>query len=173
MKFKVGDKVRLLKEKMNNDHCDETIIKFKNEEIGVIEEFDGNESVKNNIRIIFEDGYSNCWCHEDEIELVNKKPSKSELLKMPLGTIIKTDREIENNVFVKVGEETFCNDNDDELDEEDICDDLSIEFFGNRIIEIQEPTYRSIYTINKEIREMTISEIEKELGYPIKVIRED
>ena len=173
MKFKVGDKVRLLKEKMNNDHCDKTIIKFKNEEIGVIEEFDDNEFVKNNIRIIFDNGYSDCWCHEDEIELVNKKPSKSELLKMPLGTIIKTDREIGKNVFVKVGEETFCNDYDDELDEEDIYDDLSIEFFGNRIMEIQEPTYRSIYTIDKEIREMTISEIEKELGYPIKVIRED
>ena len=174
MNFRIGDKVKLLKEKMNNGHCDETIIKFKNEEIGTIKGFVYDESVKNNIRIIFDDGYSNCWCHEDEIELANKKPSKSELLKMPLGTIIKTDTEEGNNVFVKVGEETFYNDDDDELDEEDIHDDLSIDFFGNKIIEIQEPIcYRTIYAENREIREMTIPEIEKKLGYPIKIIKED
>ena len=93
---------------------------------------------------------------------------------MPLGTIIKTDTEEGNNVFVKVGEETFYNDDDDELDEEDIHDDLSIDFFGNKIIEIQEPIcYKTIYTENREIREMTISEIEKKLGYSIKVIKED
>ena len=174
MNFRIGDKVKLLKEKMNDRHCDETIIKFKNEEIGIIKEFDNDDFTKNNIQIIFNDRYSNCWCHKDEIELVNKKPSKSELLKMPLGTIIKTDTEEGNNVFVKVGEETFYNDDDDKLDEEDIHDDLNIDFFGNKIIEIQEPIcYKTIYTENREIREMTISEIEKKLGYPIKVIKED
>ena len=174
MNFRIGDKVKLLKEKMNDRHCDETIIKFKNEEIGIIKEFDNDDFTKNNIQIIFNDGYSNCWCNKDEIELVNKKPSKSELLKMPLGTIIKTDTEEGNNVFVKVGEETFYNYDDDKLDEEDIHDDLNIDFFGNKIIEIQEPIcYKTIYTENREIREMTISEIEKKLGYPIKVIKED
>ena len=174
MNFRIGDKVKLLKEKMNDRHCDETIIKFKNEEIGIIKEFDNDDFTKNNIQIIFNDGYSNCWCHKDEIELVNKKPSKSELLKMPLGTIIKTDTEEGNNVFVKVGEETFYNDDDDKLDEEDIHDDLNIDFFGNKIIEIQEPIcYKTIYTENREIREMTISEIEKKLGKTIKVIKED
>ena len=33
--------------------------------------------------------------------------------------------------------------------------------------------YKIIFDRNTEVKEMTISEIEKELGYPIKVIKED
>ena len=172
MKFKIGDKVRLLKEKMNDLHCDETIKKFKNNEIGIISEIIHCYSSAN-FRIIFADGYNGCLCSEDEIELVCTKPSKRELLKMPLGTIIKTDIEGRNNVFVKVGEDIFCNDEDDLIEEDDIFKDLSLKFYGNEIVEIQEPTFTTIYTKNKEVREMTISEIEKELGYPIKVIKEN
>lgn len=173
MKFKVGDKVRLLKDKMHDVHTDMTKIKFENEEIGVIKHISDCDTDIYKIEIIFDDGYSNCWCCEDEIELINKKPYKRELLEMPLGTIIKIDGEEGNNVFVKVGEEMFCNNKDDVIEEDDIYHDLSLAFFGNEIVEIQVPTYRTIYTKDKEIREMTISEIEKELGYSIKVIKED
>lgn len=88
------------------------------------------------------------------------KPTKKELFEMPLGTIIKTDGK-EHNIFVKVGEDDFCN------------DDLSLKYSGNKIIEIQEPSYTTIYRAEEEVKEMTIAEIEKELGYPIKVIKED
>ena len=47
------------------------------------------------------------------------------------------------------------------------------ECFGNKIIEIQIPTYETIYKADKEVKEMTIAEIEKELGYPVKIIKED
>ena len=100
------------------------------------------------------------------------KPSKEELFKMPLGTIIKTDRDC-NNVFVKVGENDFCNDDVDHIESCYVNDDLSLECFGNKIIEIQEPSYRTIYKADEEVKEMTIAEIEKELGYPIKVVKEE
>ena len=47
------------------------------------------------------------------------------------------------------------------------------EVIGRKIIEIQEPTYQAIYREEKEVKEMTIAEIEKELGYPIKVVEEE
>ena len=98
--------------------------------------------------------------------------TKEELFKMPIGTKITTDLE-ENNIFVKVGENDFCNDYRDHIEDDDINEDLSLDYCGDKIIEIQEPTYRTIYRAETEVKEMTIAEIEKELGYPIKVVKEE
>ena len=99
--------------------------------------------------------------------------TKEELFKMPIGTKITTDLE-ENNIFVKVGENDFCNDYRDHIEDDDINEDLSLDYCGDKIIEIQEPNeYQTIYKADEEVKEMTIAEIEKELGYPIKVVKED
>ena len=101
------------------------------------------------------------------------KPTKEELLKMPIGTIIKTDSE-EHNIFAKVGKNDFCNDDVDHIENCNISDDLSLDvYFANEIVEIQEPAYTTIYKKDTEIKEMTVKQIEKELGYPIKIIKED
>lgn len=171
MKFKIGDRVKLLKNKMKTSHCRETILRFRNEETGVIRNINYGDST-NNINIEFDDGYNNCYCYEDEIMKIMAKPTKEELFKMPLGTIIKTDKE-KYNVFVKVGESDFCNNICDHIEDNYVNDDLSLECFGNKIIEIEEPTYQTIYKADDEVKEMTIAEIEKELGYPIKVVKEE
>lgn len=99
---------------------------------------------------------------------------KKELFAMPLGTIIKTDKE-EHNIFIKVGENDFCNDDIDHLEDINIEKDLTLDciYYGEKIVEIQKPTYETIYVADEEVKEMTIAEIEKELGYPIKIIKED
>lgn len=98
--------------------------------------------------------------------------TKEELFKMPIGTKITTDLE-ENNIFVKVGENDFCNNDCDHIEYDNIKEDLSLDYYEGKIIEIQEPNYTIIYKEDKQVKEMTIAEIEKELGYPIKVVKEE
>ena len=172
MKFKVGDKVKIRKDlkKGNgfNLYVTDDMEELAGKIVTIIDAWgnnDGRYSIK-------EDSYSYTWS-EDMFEGL-AKPSKEELFKMPIGTIIKTDRDY-NNVFVKVGENDFCNDNADHIFQCHVEEDLTINcnHFGNKIIEIQEPTYNTIYKADKEVKEMTIAEIEKELGYPIKVVKEE
>ena len=172
MKYKVGDKVRIRKDlkedKRYGEYCADEEMEEMAGKIVTIEHV--YEHVYEDVYEIKEDSNSNYWT--DEMFEGYAKPSKEELFAMPLGTIIKIDKE-EDNVFVKVGEDDFCNNCADHLEIDDINDDLSLERFGIKILEIQEPSYNTIYTADKEVKEMTIAEIEKELGYPIKVIKED
>lgn len=170
MKFKVGDRVRIKKDLKEgydyklyvNDDMEELAGK-----IATITSAWENCGARYEIN---EDAGTNTWT-EEMFENITK-PTKEELLKMPLGTIIKTD-EKEHNIFVKVGENDFCNDDADHIESCDVNDDLSLKYFGNKIIEIQEPSYTTIYKADEEVKEMTIAEIEKELGYPIKVVKEE
>ena len=167
MKFKVGEKVKIKKNlKKGYDfkyYVADEMEKFKGKTVTIY-------SVNSEAYRIEEDNMNWEWT-EDMLEGL-AIITKEELFKMPLGTIIKTD-EKEHNIFVKVGENDFCNDDADHIESCDVNDDLSLKYFGNKIIEIQEPNYTTIYKEDKQVKEMTIAEIEKELGYPIKVIKED
>lgn len=170
MKFKVGDRVRIKKDLKEgydyklyvNDDMEELAGK-----IATITSAWENCGARYEIN---EDAGTNTWT-EEMFENITK-PTKEELFKMPIGTKITTDLE-ENNIFVKVGENDFCNDYYDHIEDDDINEDLSLDCCGDKIIEIQEPTYRTIYRVETEVKEMTIAEIEKELGYPIKVVKEE
>ena len=170
MKFKIGDKVRIRKDLKERDDFKEYVTDNMEELAGKIVTITKAWENDGEKYYIKEDMYNYIWS-EDMIENF-VKPSKEELFKMPLGTIIKTDRDC-NNVFVKVGENDFCNDDVDHIESCYVNDDLSLECFSNKIIEIQEPSYRTIYKADEEVKEMTIAEIEKELGYPIKVVKEE
>lgn len=100
--------------------------------------------------------------------------TKKNLLDMPIGTKITTDGK-EYNVYVKVEEDYFRNENADLIDNHDITEYLEItdEDFGTRIIKIEEPTYSTIYDYSTEAREMTVAEIEKALGHAVKIIKEE
>lgn len=162
MKYKVGDKVN------HKKYGEGKILEISNN-TDLLVEFKEKNSCFHNGSGRGKDFHC-YWVSNDDLIV---KPTKEELFKMPLGTIIKTDRE-EHNVFVKVGENDFCNDDVDHIEDNYVNDDLSLECFGNRIIEIQEPNeYQTIYKADEEAKEMTIAEIEKELGYPIKVVKEE
>lgn len=172
MKYKIGDKVRVKRELKEGDDFDiyvsEEMAKYAGKIVTIAKE---TKCYGNNTRYeIKEDRFWN-WTEdmfEDSI-----KPTKEELLKMPIGTIIKTDSE-KHNIFVKVGENDFCNDDTDHIEDCNIGDDLKLDvYFANEIVEIQEPAYTTLYKKDTKVKEITISEIEKELGYPIKIIKED
>lgn len=170
MKFKVGDKVIIRKDLKEGYDFKEYVTDDMEELAGKIVTITKVWENDGGRYYIKEDMYNYIWS-EDMFEN-STKPTKEELFKMPLGTIIKTDRDC-NNVFVKVGENDFCNDDADHIEDNYVNDDLSLECFGNKIIEIQIPTYETIYKADKEVKEMTMAEIEKELGYPIKVVKEE
>lgn len=103
------------------------------------------------------------------------KPTRQEVLDMPIGSKIIIDAD-SHNVFIKVGADDWCNDDGDHLSESDIYENLTIShyiFDGSNIVSIEKPTYDEFYNREESVKEMTIAEIEKELGYPVKVIKED
>lgn len=171
MKFKVGDRVRIKKDLKEgydyklyvNDDMEELAGK-----IVTITRAWENCGAKYEIN---EDAGTNTWTEDmfEGLAIITKE----ELFKMPIGTKITTDLE-ENNIFVKVGENDFCNNDCDHIEYDNIKEDLSLDYYKEgKIIEIQEPSYTTIYKADTEVKEMTIAEIEKELGYPIKVVKED
>lgn len=111
---------------------------------------------------------------ERAFEPCNIKPTKKELLELPIGTKIATDLE-EDNVFVKFDENSFINQQADILDGCDIGYNLLINIggYGTKIIKIEVPDYKTIYDSSKEVKEMTIAEISKALGYEVKIVKED
>lgn len=171
MEFKVGDKVRVLKaEDGNEDIVGKTGTIVKRLEIMA--------------QIEFDEKLDGCWGNGykwnvdyDKLELINdKKLTKDELLKLPTGTKITTDNN-GNNVFIKICEDRFVNDDCDSLCDYDINNDLTIddEDCGTRIIKVEVPsvlTYETKYDYSEEVREMTIAEISKALGYEVKIIKE-
>ena len=171
MKFKVGDKVRIRKDLKEGDSFEIYVTDEMEELAGKIVTITKVNKTLASVRYVIDkdDGFYS-WS-EDMFEGLAQL-TKEELFKMPIGTIIKTDRQ-EHNIFVKVGKNDFCNDDVDHIEDNYVNNDLSLECFGTKIIEIQEPTYNTIYKADAEVKEMTIAEIEKELGYPIKVVKEE
>ena len=172
MKFKVGDRVRIRKDLKEGDDFEIYVTDEMEELAGEIVTITKVNKALVNVKYAIDkdDGFY-AWS-EDMFEN-SVKPSKEELFKMPIGTIIKTDRQ-EHNIFVKVGENDFCNNDCDHIEYDNIKEDLSLDYYyEGKIIEIQEPNYTIIYKEDKQVKEMTIAEIEKELGYPIKVVKED
>lgn len=171
MKFKVGDKVRIRRGLKKGDnykiYVNDDMEELAGRIVTITDAWDNNGGRYE----IDEDKVCYTWTEDmfEGLAIITKE----ELFKMPIGTKITTDLE-ENNIFVKVGENDFCNNDCDHIEYDNIKEDLSLDYYKEgKIIEIQEPNYTTIYKEDKQVKEMTIAEIEKELGYPIKVIKED
>lgn len=184
MKFKVGDKVRVKKNLKD-------IEKFSHGYMPNMESFEGKivtiEYVTEEWVMIEEDTHHCDWDFR-AFEPINKKPTKEELLEMPMGTKITTDAK-EDNVFVKTDngiygtiddrediETAFYNEAGDEMVDDEINDDLSLDedlTYGTKIIKIEVPTYETVYDSSEEVKEMTMDEICKALGYNVKIIKEE
>lgn len=166
MKYKVGDKVRIrsdLKETMNNAiygvSVNSEMVKLAGKMVTI-------DHVNEKIYTIKEYGFA--WT--DEMFECIEKPSREDLLKMPVGTKIITDKGKE---LVYDGE--CFSDKDDVIMDTMIDDDLNLIYddmdYGTKIIEILEPEYRTIW--KEEVKKMTLKEIEKELGYPVEIVEEE
>ncbi len=170
MKFKVGEKVRVKK-----NLCD--INGFVGGYMDSMKKLEGKivtiHSCDCNSALIKECPHNYTY----DIRAFEKveKPTKEELLSMPVGTKITTDL-AENNVFVKYSDNNFRNRQSLYLSgKNDINADLTIndEDCGTKIIKVEEPKYETIYDVSREVKEMTVAEIEKALGYPVKIVKEE
>lgn len=172
MKFKVGDKVKFIG-KLEEHY----VVNTEGESLQQV--IDKNKNVftisnTSNTGFYFSVKEDEFWqFSENELELINTNISKKKLLKMPIGTKIITDLK-NNNEFVFDGSTQF-NSIDDYIEEYEINEDLTLKNkdYGTKIIKIQKPTYETIYIADEEVKEMTISEIEKKLGYSIKIVKEE
>lgn len=106
-------------------------------------------------------------------KIISDNLTKQELLDMPLGTKITTDQE-KNNIYTRYAKNFFKNDLANCIAGYDINDDLTLadKTYGTKIIKVEKPTYETIYE-HQEPKEMTVAEIEKALGYGVKIIKED
>lgn len=108
-----------------------------------------------------------------------EKMTKQKLFNMPLGTVITTNTEDEDyQKWIKIDDDCFRNSDDSDyyFSRYDINEDLTLdcdEKYGTRIIKVEEPEYRTIYNYSEEAKEMTVAEIEKELGHAVKIIKEE
>lgn len=170
MKFKEGQKVRVNKNLKNIEN-------FKRGYMDKMAELEGKRVTISRIDsdgdiMIKEDKNGYFW-DERAFSLLNL--TKQELLDMPIGTKIITNRDI-FNIYIKVGKKDFCNNNADHIRYDEINDDLSLNTYlsnEDKIIKIEEPTYKTIYNYSAQVQEMTVAEIEKALGYAVKIIKED
>lgn len=170
MKYKVGDRVRVRSDLKETDDYRVYGIGTNSEMVRMAGKVVTISHVGSSSYKI--EGYGYFWT-DKMFEGYVGKPRKEELFNMPMGTIVKTDRE-EHNVYVKVGENDFCNDNLDHIKDNNVYNNLTIERFEKhmKILEIQKPTYETIYKADKQPKKMTQKEIEKKLGYPIEIIEE-
>lgn len=146
MKFKVGDKVRVKKD-LEEGHDYKYYVDSEMQELAgriVTIKRVGKESYE-----IEEDNRFWEWT-EDMLEEL-KKPTKDELLKMPEGTKVITDKE-RNNEFIFDGDDVFENEVGDYFWDTDINKDLGLEDedCGTKIIEIQTPKYEIYWKENNE-----------------------
>ena len=165
MKFKVGDKVKFVREKVRH------MASIKIGEIFTIIETDNSDRP---YKVKSREG-EYVWFFAEEVELAfSKKPTREELFAMPNGTRVTTDLNTEYNVFYMIDGD-IRNDNGDWMARCDIENDLTIndDDYGTKIIKIEKPIeYQTVYDCSTEIKEMTIADIEKALGHPVKLIGE-
>lgn len=147
MKFKVGDKVRIkenLKKGNNYKYYVNHTMQSLAGKIVTIKKIDDIYLLSYNIEE--DDGKWN-WT-EDMLEEL-KKPTKEELLKMPEGTKVITDKK-ENNEFIFDGRDIFENEDEDYFYNIDVNEDLSLDAgdCGTKIIEIQTQKYETCWKEN-------------------------
>lgn len=163
MKFKIGDRVKYIGD--INSHTREN--EFIKDELVVT-----NYKIYNENLIVYELNNKIWQFTEDELELVNSTLTKEELFKMPIGTKITTD-DNRYNVYIKCQNDFFINEKGLFLNEMFVHDDLTLEgdVFGTRILKVEKAIDYTLVYENTESKEMTQEEIEKALGYKVKIIK--
>lgn len=167
MKYKVGDMVRVRSDLKIADSCAEYGIEVNHKMVDMAGKIVTIKDVGCEYYKINE--CSHLWT-DKMFEGCVKKPSREDLLKMPVGTKIITDK---GNEYVYDGED--FTDKNDALMFYIIDDNLKLidddKYYGNKIIEVQIPEYKTIW--KESPKKMTLKEIEKELGYSVEIVEEE
>lgn len=162
MKYKVGDKVKIVDANRRED----AICGFETGDIvTIIDCYDDKQRY-----MIIKDDFTG-YIDECNLKDLNSY-TWEDFEKCPIGTKVTFESGEE---YVKTSNEEECFDGDyfyrNYEDLEDFKDNSDTHNLG-KIIKIEEPTYTTVYEPTEEVKEMTIAELEKELGYKIKVVKE-
>lgn len=165
MDFKVGDKVRI-KKNLKEIDC------FSYGYVPEMRFYEGDVAtvsyVGENFVQLKEKPFR--W-DKRAFEPIYTKLTKKELLNMPIETKITTDK---GEILIKDNSKEsykICFENSKlAISIDGINSDLTIldRDLGNKIVKIEVPTYSTVYE-EKETKEMTLKEIEEQLGYKIKI----
>lgn len=178
MKYKVGDRVRVrsdLRETKTIDEIEEygtnvnsDMVKMAGKVVTIDRAGELNYSIK-------EDGY--IWTDRmfEGLDYSLVTLGKETLFNMPIGTKIITGkgRELiyDGDCFSNKDDAFFIKEIENDLSLTDDTDDTDDGGHYDRIVEVQEPEYKTVW---KEVpKKMTLKEIEKELGYPVKIVEEE
>lgn len=159
MKFKVGDKVRF-SEKIK-DHIHNPIVKFDNVERKIID-------VDNQYQL---EGLPNNWFFENELQLVDFTIDDLQFADIVTARngkrYVVADGYLYSEVSDSYLDSCFINSwyNDDLTTEDNFkdYDIVKVERAGNVIYEREET----------KVKEMTLEEISKELGYEVRIVKGD
>lgn len=162
MRYKVGDKVKVRNLKDGYKSPDGCYFNDDMERLaGTVVTI---STVREDRYSIREDGFS--WV-DDFFE--STEFSKDLITDLSIVTLDNEDR----LVYIKDKDEfndlTYCYNND--LSDMDDIDDDGYVCGGRHIVKVEQPIYNSIYS-NNEVREMTVEEISKALGYEVKIVKE-
>lgn len=160
-KFKIGDRV------IGNDKATEKYAVTKKDWAGIVIDVYGNQC-----DIQGDDGelYTNLYC---DCFNVIRSFTKNDLKNGDIVTLKNEDRLIySNNLFYDISyyHDNVLNDIEDIRDDM-ICNDL--DYRGSDIMKVSRPVeYVDVFSRLKEPKKMTVSEICKELGYDVEIIKE-
>lgn len=160
-KFKVGDKVRIIKNTSSLRGYDKYI-----GQVSIISSIDGSH-YPYNLKDI------NCSCNDEELELVSNF-TKADLKEGDIVTLRNGERLFvgEDNRFTDVS-----NDYNNALcDFDGISDDLIRTYDNNQedIVKVERPVnYTTVYEREENAKEMTLKEVCDALGYEVKIVKED
>lgn len=166
MGFKVGDRVRI---KRNLREIPNFSYGYAKE----MEAYEGNtvtiKEVQEQYVILEKTPFR--W-DKRAFEPIYTKLTKKELSNLPIGTKITTDKGkilVKDNTS-KESYESLFESSEYALIISEINEDLTIHDrpLGSKIVKVEVPTYSTIYEY-KEEKEMTLKEIEEQLGYKIKI----
>lgn len=167
MKFKVGDIIRGKKDNgyrvTNGEMYKAKVIRADKLNMGlkILEHADKGE-IGNTY------GVDNS---EEKFELIYcKKPTTSDI---PVGSKITTDTGI---ILIKKINENYEGENTLVLFRDEVTESLTIldRSFGSKIVKVEMPDYYTLWEEPKqEVKEMTLAEVCKELGYNVKIVKEE
>ena len=162
MKYKVGDKVKVrnLQDGYKSpDGCyfNDDMERLAGEIVTII-------NVRGNRYDIKESGYS--WVDDffEEVEFSKDLITDLSVVTLDNGEKLLYIKDKDEFIDLKYGQSNSLCDLSDIDDDGYVC-------VGNHIIKVEQPTYASMYSTN-EVREMTVEEISKALGYEVKIVKE-
>ena len=167
MKFKIGDRVK------NESHGFGIIKKIRSDGTYAVE-FDEPFGSGHTCGGACKDNHG-WWTLECDIELV--KFTKDDLKDGDIVTLRNGDRLLFcDDCFYEFAEGDSDNDlcYECELNTDLTYDDEDTEYRKNDIMKVERPTtYITVFVRKEDKKEMTVAEIEKALGYGIKIIKEE